>query len=66
MHQRFFFHDGKRSFQFGFHLQTMEAVSLNHLRILMDTEIIPMILQNPGMQTFYGTDGLTVREKVPN
>jgi hypothetical protein len=44
----------------------MEAVSLGHLRTFMETEIIPMILQNPGMQTFYGPGGLTVREKVPN
>lgn len=65
-HERFFFHDGKRSFQFGFHRQAMEAVPLVQLRTLMNTEIIPLIVQNPGMQTYYGADGLTVREKVPN
>ena len=61
------FHDGgKRSFQFGFHRPTMEAVPLGQLRRFMETSIIPMVLSNPGMQTFYGPDGLTVREKVPN
>ena len=65
-HERFFFHDGKRSFQFGFHRPTMEAFPLGQLRRLMEIVIIPMIMQNPGMQTYYGIDGLTVREKVPN
>lgn len=65
-HERFFFHDGKRSFQFGFHRPTMEAFPLAQLPRFMEIAIIPMILQNPGMQTFYGPDGLTVREKVSN
>jgi hypothetical protein len=66
-HERFFFHDGgKRSFQFGFHRSTMEAFPLSQLRRFMKIAVIPMILENPGMQAFYGPNGLTVREKVPN
>jgi hypothetical protein len=44
----------------------MEAFPLSQLRRFMEMAVIPMILQNPGMQTFYGPGGLTVREKVPN
>jgi hypothetical protein len=64
--ERFFFHDGQRSFQFGFHRPTMESFPIGKLRNFMEIAIIPMILQNPRMQTYYGADGLTVREKVPN
>jgi hypothetical protein len=43
----------------------MEALLLDRLRTFMETEAIPLIVQNPGMQTFYGTDGLSVRDTVP-
>lgn len=33
-------------------------------RTFMETEVIPMIVQNPGMQTFLGIDRLSVRDKV--
>ena len=60
----FFFHDGQRDFQFGFYRPAIEEVPLERLRTFMETEVIPVIVQNPGMQTFLGTDGFSIREKV--
>ena len=60
----FFFHDGQRDFQFGFYRPVMEDLPLERLRTFMETEVIPMIVQNPGMQTFLGTDGFSIRDKV--
>jgi hypothetical protein len=60
----FFFHDGQRDFQFGFYRPAMEDLPLERLRTFMETEVIPVIVQNPGMQTFLGTDGFSIRDKV--
>ncbi|MDK2743409.1 MAG: hypothetical protein NDI90_10880 [Nitrospira sp. BO4] len=62
---RFVFNDGAHSFQFGFSRPAMEALPLDRLRTFMETEAIPLIVQNPGMQTFYEADGLSVRDTVP-
>ena len=60
----FFFHDSQRDFQFGFYRPAMKDLPLERLRTFMETEVIPMIVQNPGMQTFWGTDGFSIRNKV--
>jgi len=64
--ERFFFHDGKQRFQFGFFRPVMEDFPLDRLRNYMESDVIPMIVQNPGLQTYLGTDGLSVRERVQN
>ena len=62
----FVFNDGKRSFQFGFYHPAMGELPLKELETFMETDVIPMIAQNPGMQTNSGADGLSVRDRVLN
>ncbi len=63
---RLVFHDGQHFFQFGFFRPVLEDLPLKQLRTFMETEVIPMIVQNPGMQIIFGTDGLSVRDSALN
>ena len=62
----FVFSDGKRSFQFGFYRPAIGELPLKEPGTFMETDVIPMIVQNPGMQTYLGADGLSVRDRVSN
>lgn len=44
--------------------EALEELPLDRLRVFMEIEIIPLIVQNPGMQTFLGTDSLSVRDTL--
>ncbi len=60
----FVFNDSVHSFQFGFFRPALDELPEAKLEMFMETEVIPMIVQNPGMQTFLAVDGFSIRNKV--
>lgn len=57
------FTTGAEHFEFGFFRPAMEALRLQQLQPFMETEVLPMMLQNPGKMIYFGIHGLSVRER---
>ncbi len=60
----FVFNDAAHSFQLGFFRPALKGFTWTRLRMFMETDVIPMIVQNPDMQTFLAADGFSIRNKV--
>lgn len=60
------FTTGAAHFEFGFFRPVMEAMRLQQLKPFMETEVLPMMLQNPRQMIYFGIDGLSVRERTPH